>query len=389
MERRRPRWLAIAGVAVTLCAAFGSAACDDSDSPTESTPLPATATATPAEPTATASPAPTAVAIPGIDVPPSPLVTAAPPGLPAGWTLFAWHLGCFQCDGSFADFRRWTSDGSTPSGEFLFGFTEPPAPAGSAHAPGVYTVAFDSSGSRIAAGLCTKGYCGGMAEPSDDATAELFRSDDGGRSWRSLGDLGRGAFVEGFLGDEVVVRQSTRVGDRWEASFLTAGGQSLGPPDFDADSVVLDDARGPVWVRYERNANGDVNHLRSTYQDAGGVVTPPLAGTDAILHGVTGTDGYIWELYTKDADGQGTTVLAVAGRAGEVRQALRWDGKWWSIRNDSHGRYLVGYGADPSLGPAPAPFIIDLETATLTPLTGLPRSSSETFTYPMAIVPAP
>ena len=104
---------------------------------------------------------------------------------------------------------------------------------------------------------------------------------------------------------------------------------------------------------------------------------------------MTGTDGYIWELYPKDADGQGTTVLAVADRAGEVRQALRWDGNWWSIRNVSHGRYLAGYGDDPSLGPAPAPFIIDLETATLTPLTGLPRSSSETFTYPMAIVPAP
>ena len=63
---------------------------------------------------------------------------------------------------------------------------------------------------------------------------------------------------------------------------------------------------------------------------------------------MTGADGYIWELYPKDADGQGTTVLAVADRAGEVRQALRWDGNWWSIRNVSHGRYLAGYGDDPT-----------------------------------------
>lgn len=333
----------------------------------------ATASATPATPAATGTP------IPGSAFQPVALTLASPQLLPAGWTLFGWHAPCYACGPSYADFRRWTSDGRTLASTFLFSFTQPPGSA-SDSSSGVYTVAFGGNAQHVAAGLCTRGYCGGEGEPSADATAELFRSDDAGRTWRSLGPLARGSFVVGFLGDEVVIRTAPGSAD----AFVTSGGRSLAPADFAPDWVVLQEGRDPVWVRY-----GPDGHLRSTYRDGGGAVSPPLPDVDAYLLGLTGFDGYVWEMHTADAGGQPTTVLAIADRTGAVRRALRWDGRWWSLRYVAGGRYVAGYGDDPSLGPAPAPLLIDLQTGTLTPLTGLPRSQAETFTLPMAVIPTP
>ncbi|MCC6381650.1 MAG: helix-turn-helix transcriptional regulator [Dehalococcoidia bacterium] len=383
--------LAVAGVAAVVVvlvlsqlgdegAPAGSPDATPTPSPSASASPSPSASATATTPTPVASGAP----IPGLATPPAVLALAAPQLLPAGWTLFGWQAQCYQCGASYADFRRYTSDGRTLTSDFLFSFTQPPG-SGPDTGSGVYTVAFGSCGRRVAAGLCTRGYCGGEGEPSADATAELFVSGDGGRTWRSLGPLARNSFVVGFLGDEVVIQQFvSQTPTGWKAAFVTTGGQSLAPADFPANWVVLEEGRDPVWVRY-----GPDSHLRSTYRDRGGTVSPPLAETDAFLLGLAGADGYVWELHTRDAGGQPTTVLATADRSGAVRRALRWDGHWWSLRGLTGGRYVAGYGDDPSLGPAPAPFVVDLQTGVLTPLTGLPRSQAETYTYPLALTPVP
>lgn len=350
-----------------------------------------TATATPPaaqEPTATPtpSPAPSASTIPGLDVPAAELTIAAAKPLPAGWTLFSWQAPCYQCDPSYADFRRWTSDGKAATGEFLFSFTQPPVTA-SGDAPGVYTVSFAADGRRIAAGLCIRGYCGGLSEPSEDAIAELFRSDDGGRTWRSLGPLQRGAYVTGFIGDDVVIRKTTRSGDRLESTFLTPDGRRLDPAGFSPDWMVSAAGRDPVWIQYGDYAGGRQNRLRSNYRDAAGPISVPLPDTDTFLVGLTGAADYVWELHPADARGRPTTVLAVADRAGKVSRAFRWDGKWWSIRGITDGRYIAGYGDDASLGEPPTPFMIDLDSGTLTPLSGLPRSPADSFTYPFSVAP--
>lgn len=378
------RALLAAAVTVLGAALF---ACGDDSAP----PAPAATATSPAaqEPpaTPTASPTPSASTIPGLDVPLAELTIAPAKPLQAGWTLFSWQTPCYQCDPSFADFRRWTSDGKTAIGEFLFSFTQPPVTA-SGDAPGVYTVSFAADGRRIAAGLCTRGNCGGLSEPSEDALAELFRSDDGGRTWRSLGSLERGAYVAGFIGDDVVIRKTTLSGDHWESTFLTPDGRRLDPAGLSPDRMVAAAGRETVWVRYGNDANGQ-NHLRSNYLDAGGAIAVPLPDTDTFLVGLTGDAGYVWELHPADARGRPSTVLAIADRAGKVSRAFRWDGKWWSIRGITDGRYISGYGDDASLGEPPTPFIVDLDTGILTPLSGLPRSSAETYTHPFSVLPPP
>lgn len=373
-----------ATAAATLAAAL--VACGDDAAPPAPTPT-ATSPAV-QEPSATAiatvTATPSGLAIPGLGLVPEALTTTNATVLPAGWTLFAWQLGCYGCDGSMADFRRWTSDGKTATGEFLFSFTQPSVPASPLS---VYTVAFSSDGRQVAAGLCVRGYCGGFAEPSEDAAGELYRSNDFGQTWERVGPLARGAFVAGFLGDAVVIEEVTSMGGQWDSSFILPSREVVEPSGFDADRMVTLRGREPVWVRYGRSEWGDRNHLRSTYQDAAGPISVPLPDTDTFLVGLTGDAGYVWELHPAEPSGRTTTVLAIADRAGKVSRAFRWDGKWWSIRGITDGRHIAGYGDDASLGEPPAPFMIDLETGTLTPLSGLPRSAADTYTYPFSVVP--
>lgn len=383
MGTRRTASLAVAVcLLVGLLTACGS---DESDTarPTGTATLPSRK-----EPTAT--PLPTAPPTPprslGLNVSPTELIISAAKMLPAGWTLFAWRAPCYQCDGSFADFRRWTSDGNALSSAFLFSFAEDPISA-STGAPGVYTVAFAADGRRIAAGLCTHGYCGGLGAPSEDAAADLYRSNDGGLTWSRVGPLARNTYVAGFIGDDVVIRQTTQTGDHWDSMFLAADGRRLDPAGFSADRVVAVAGRDPVWVHYGDTAGGSENHLRSSYQDARGPISVPLPDTDTYLIGLSGTDDYVWELHTAEASGKPTTVLAIADRTGKASRAYRWDGRWWSVRGITGGRFIAGYGDDSSLGEPPTPFIIDLETGTLTPFSGLPRSHADSFTYPFSVAP--
>jgi hypothetical protein len=66
-------------------------------------------------------------------------------------------------------------------------------------------LALNDDASEIAAGVCTRGYCGGLGFPTPDAQTTFYRSSDGGVTWTRLGVMDGGGWVVAITEDGVVV----------------------------------------------------------------------------------------------------------------------------------------------------------------------------------------
>ena len=107
---------------------------------------------------------------------------------------------------------------------------------------GAFSYALDTGRGTIGVSVCVQGYCGGVAEPSPDARAVGYLSTDGGVSFVRLGELTRGAFVNGVVGGELLV---TRYGDGSATHSLFPSGKTVNPPVTLASPVQV--AGGILW----------------------------------------------------------------------------------------------------------------------------------------------
>ncbi len=132
---------------------------------------------------------------------------------------------CYACDGGFGDLRRSYIDASgTVRTEDLF------ASLRAASGGDVVNWKAESSMATIAATVCTRGYCGGVAEPSDDAEQSLWHSSDGGVSWAKLRDVAAYSWVGGFVDGDVVLTTFDPNTEPKRRVWLASSGASLAAP---------------------------------------------------------------------------------------------------------------------------------------------------------------
>ncbi|MGE3074584.1 MAG: LuxR C-terminal-related transcriptional regulator [Dehalococcoidia bacterium] len=125
-------------------------------------------------PTTVATPPPTGEVINGVSVK---ALTFTQPGVfPVPMSAII-EKGCYQCDGPTSAIERVTLDANgKPFVEQLF-------KPSNGYISSTY---FESASGPHYLTVCSRGYCGGVGEISDDAQSTLYRSTDGGVTWQPL-----------------------------------------------------------------------------------------------------------------------------------------------------------------------------------------------------------
>jgi hypothetical protein len=149
------------------------------------------------------------------------------------------ETGCWQCDGPPTGLYRLYRDASgQPRTDALFTIEAVGLPLHRgnheeawANESSITGFAMDETASEIAAGVCTRGYCGGLGFPTSDAQTTFYRSLDGGVTWEELAVVDGGAWVVAIAKDGVVVSGPYGPEEETEPKFsLFPGGEPLQPP---------------------------------------------------------------------------------------------------------------------------------------------------------------
>ena len=340
----------------------------------DSVPPPQTAT-----PTATggATPAPTPdpmsgegllrQALEGVEV--RSLTLSRPVAVPENIALII-ETGCTQCDGPTTGFVRVYRD---PSGNVRTDtLLDPSDPGLGLPEPGpqdqryVAGFAVRTDGSEIIAGVCARGYCGGLGGATRDSETVLFRSVDGGVTWTEYGRLAPGRWVAGLIakGDVLTVGydEATGVSDYL---FYPSGAPLTPPqpgwyPEFVGEDVLLWRRQDGTWLRKDGSA-----YLPGALGSAGlssYVVATYADGDPQLVSFYLSDAGYLLEL---NRDGEIVTAYEFPGYA-TMRVPLRpqiYLGNSWveaSLLEDPV----------PSFFAYSLPAVIDLAAGSIGPIAG-------------------
>ena len=124
------------------------------------------------------------------------------------------ETGCYQCDGPPTGLYRLYRDASGEAADrralYPRGLGAPAATVATTEEASVDEsyitgLALSDDASQIVAGVCTRGYCGGLGFPTADAQTTLYRSSDGGVTWTQFGLFDGGGWVTAITNDGVVV----------------------------------------------------------------------------------------------------------------------------------------------------------------------------------------
>lgn len=302
------RWVGVGGLAVAGAGAVAIAIVvitgDPGDSPStaaDPTPPPDTATTGPA---LTAAPTGTPAPGDGSDASPTAqpsdsingtTVQHAQPGPAVGLDGQAVIIatGCWQCDGPTSSLVRLfeSADGELVR-DTLF-----TAPGGAERYISGYDIAPDMS--RMLVTVCSSGYCGGVADPTDDASTTAYESTDGGLTWDNLGEVDAGpqlvvslAYAPdgGFVLERTFAGQDDAGGLPWRHELLRW-------PSRDAIAEWLRGQPAPVLV--EDGTLLSIDDARQRLIDTDGGVYFDLNDEGLAIGGVTnphGVDGLLLSL---------------------------------------------------------------------------------------------
>jgi len=175
-----------------------------------------TTTVPSATPTALATPTPTPTVAPevidGVEV--VPLQFGEEAELPDDVALIV-ETGCYYCDGPATGLYRVYRDVSgqlrTDALFTVEALGLPPLGVNTSKEgtwvdePYITGLALNDDASEIVAGVCTRGYCGGLGFPTADAQSTMYRSLDGGVTWEEFGVLDGESWVVAVVKAGVVV----------------------------------------------------------------------------------------------------------------------------------------------------------------------------------------
>ena len=319
--------------------------------------------ATNPQPTAVVTPQPTGETIAGVPV--SSISFTQPGSLPVDGLSLIIEKGCYQCDAPGESFERVSLNSSgalqveplfEPTNGYLF----------SSH--------FDPAGRAYYVSVCTRGYCGGIAQLSDDAQTTLHRSTDGGVTWQELGVFDGPVGVATITTQGPLLNRSTFEDGETNYEFQVLGTQNIiRPPAGYGLAYSYTTGRAIGWQKEggREVLNFDGSQL-VTLPDVG-LAPNRLASMEIIAVSPTGDILIAW-VNGPDQGEQHRYIGILKG--GKLNSILKADGSLtintWLTQSIAFGNVLVSpTDVDPASSDSSGklhPMMIDLQTGTITPL---------------------
>lgn len=238
--------------------------------------------------------------------------------------------------------------------------------------------AIDTSRGAVGVAVCTQGYCGGVGEPSADARAAAYLSTDGGVTFKKLGELPRGSFVNGIVGEEVLV---TRYG-LGTTHTLFPSGKVVKPPVEPSYPVQI--AGGIVWQSPEG----------AIYDSAGKLLSPSqtYGMNNASSPIVSATSGESWKTWMKQPASQQDPGQQYVGvfQGSTLVDAYHWEGRDLRAVTRFADTQVLGnyYPQQSGFGDFPA-VIIDLQTGTISPISELSAAVTKGQPFVLSVATGP
>ncbi|MYE46321.1 MAG: hypothetical protein F4X25_06130 [Chloroflexi bacterium] len=292
------------------------------------------------------------------------LALGEPRHQPAGYALFSRLRSClWNCGGETVGVLRTVRSGldGDLSAEYPLALSAPYPPAFADEVGYDYAgFGMNSDGTLIAAARCLVGYCGDGH--SHDAVEEVWVSRDGGESWENWGPVVSPS--EGIVrvtGDDVALLESGGDGRirqvRWVHAgtvFPAAGGGM--------DSLLGWEGDAPVWGALE---------IAASPQVLSDLIDWHWTLIQSLSDGST-----VWRAHE---GGQRLLLLAVLDADGAVREAYGWRtadhvGRLIGMGDGRFAGFSIQGGHEPVGATAHLPFLIDLATESVHPLSGLPST---------------
>jgi hypothetical protein len=221
-------------------------------------------------------------------------------------------------------------------------------------------------GSEIVVSVCPSGYCGGLGFPTPDAREALYRSTDGGVTWRLMADAAGGQVVGIVASGTVLMAEYREQGARY---FMLPGNEPVEAPVAGAWPNVL--ATGEITWNTE---GGEILRAEGTaIFSAGGIGRQISVGGPEIA-----PDGTLYVYVTQNPhNAASVSYLAELDASGLPVGAFRLPeylsfGAWRSTTPSFIGNVSVP-AEQIMASPAPGillyvPAVFDLRAATISPI---------------------
>ena len=230
--------------------------------------VPPPSTPTPSAPSLTPSPIPTATTpdfLAGLEE--VSLTIGDPVDLPQGVALIV-ETGCTQCDGPTTGFVRVYRDASgVVRTDTLFTAATLNARAST----DIRGFGVSEGAGEMVVAVCTRGECGWLGFPNGDAQTTLFRSTDGGVTWKAEQMLDLDAWVQGLLSSgEVILSTYDRKAESGSIRYFRyPGNAAVIPPTSETKWPAVFAGRLFWWG--DNNTLFDERGIRVMGQAVGGI----------------------------------------------------------------------------------------------------------------------
>ena len=173
----------------------------------------------------------------------TPLRAGKPADIPAGVVLYL-EGGCTQCDGPATSLDRVYRDAAgTLHSDRLFERKLRVENGTTYEENYIRTMRVSSTGNDIVIGVCDRGYCGGVGNATPDSRTTFYGSNDGGITWKVIGQVAGDTWIVALQGAQAMVRHAYQpeagAPYRWEIVNLPSGEPAPLDPAIDLKTATI------------------------------------------------------------------------------------------------------------------------------------------------------